>query len=93
MVTCIQGNSHQGCSLFYPFNGMQCTGIALVALIFCSMQLGMEQNAENFYQRITARDIDNILFEGTALYGSIVTRIGVQRYLGHTDLPENVGVC
>ncbi len=33
MVRGVLGNIHQGCEVFRPFNGMQCTAIALISLL------------------------------------------------------------
>ena len=33
MVRTVRGNLHQGCSVFQPYNGVQCTAISLIALL------------------------------------------------------------
>ena len=64
MVRGILGNVHQGCEIFRPFKGMQCTAIALIALL----TLSVDYNAQN----MTASRIDSILHDGTELYASII---------------------
>jgi hypothetical protein len=56
----ILGHFHQGCLIFHPYNGMQCTAVALIALLTfmkCANNTSFE-----------SRDLDEIIVEGTSLY-------------------------
>ena len=85
-----RGTYHQGCTIFAPFAGVQCTA---VAFIFLLLSMGNHVPQRN----LLPQDIDNILFEGTALYAHIVTDMGVYQqavnntfYLAHQHLPSTV---
>ena len=91
MVRIKRGNRHQGDPIFAPFNGMQCAGIALVSLLFCMLYSSNLNGMENM-NRVDSSQIDDILFEGTSVYGTVVSSLGENRYLGHNDLPTNVDV-
>ena len=79
MVRSVRGSFHQGCLRFQSYNGMQCTAIALIALL----SLMNRSSFEDFSQRI----IDDIWYRGTSLY---VERTGVQGCLGHRHMPRKV---
>lgn len=90
-------NLHQGCQLFQPVNGMQCTVIALVALLFFSSLKTRDYSSavpgfnSNILHQIQETDLDNLLFEGSALYGQISSEYGVTGFLGHDHLPSSIG--
>ena len=63
MIRFFMGSVHQDCECFQPFSGVQCTAIALMAVLYF-----MTQGVGNVD---SARDIDHILQEGTALYARI----------------------
>ena len=71
---------------------MQCTAIAFVFLLCGKGTLLPIDNP------MSQQDIDSILFEGTSLYGHIVSDLGVydqalqhQYYLAHQHLPTTIG--
>jgi hypothetical protein len=73
MVRSILGHFHQGCLIFHPYNGMQCTAVALIALLTfmkCANNTSFE-----------SRDLDEIIVEGTSLYRVIVETTGRSGYL------------
>lgn len=85
MVRGTLGNIHQGCNIFQPFNGVQCTAIALIAL------LSFMQFFPHFPDRISREFIDGIMFDGNDLYREIVSQPGgPMGYLSHRDLPTRV---
>ena len=68
---------------FFHYIGMQCT---IMFLLFTMQQ---ELNPQN----IASHEIDHVLLEGTALYGSIITSRPPDEaspYLGHHELPSSV---
>lgn len=76
---------HQGSSVFVN-GGSQCTAIAFFALaLFFSY---------DFTCNFSSADIDNILFRGDALYGSIIRDLGQRdnAYLAHYEIPNTVVV-
>jgi hypothetical protein len=82
MVRSILGHFHQGCLIFHPYNGMQCTAVALIALLTfmkCANNTSFE-----------SRDLDEIIVEGTSLYRVIVETTGRSGYLSHNQLPTSV---
>ena len=91
MVSGLRENFHQGCNIFAPFNGMQCTAVTLISLI-----LLMNKGVPEFEYRYTyQRDpsfLDLILHEGTSLYGSIIHERGYTGFLGHEQLPRHFTV-
>lgn len=81
MVRSVLANYHQGCQIFAPFNGVQCTAIALIALLtfmncFNSPQL-------DFTSDFTSTQLDQMLHDGTRLYASISQELQSLQYLGH----------
>ena len=83
----VLGNVHQGCAQFAPYNGVQCTAIAFVALLtFC-----MHYTPVNEWE---ASNVDSVLWEGTFLYQSVLPHVTSGNtphpYLSHTDLPATV---
>jgi hypothetical protein len=82
MVRSILGHFHQGCHIFQPYNGMQCTAVALIALLTfmkCANNTSFE-----------SRDLDEILVEGTSLYRVIAETTGRSGNLSHNQLPTSV---
>ena len=65
MVRGILGHFHQGCHILQPYNGMQCTAIAPIAL-FAFMK--------SPDQAYVSRDLDEILVEGTFLYRTLLNQ-------------------
>jgi hypothetical protein len=60
MVRSILGHFHQGCLIFQPYNGMQCTAVALIALLTfmkCANNTSFE-----------SRDLDEIIRYRRALF-------------------------
>ena len=87
MVSFLHANLHQGCDIFQPHNGMQCTAIALIALLTFMHHL---PDLSNF----TPNDLDQTLMEGTALYAFIRSQgrgDPATGYLSHRDLPSRLG--
>jgi hypothetical protein len=87
MVRAICGTMHHRRQVFQPYNGMQCTAIALAALLFLASDAQWRSSSVVF-----SRDVDSILFDGTALYGNVV-RAGTAnpgQYLSHSQLPTSV---
>lgn len=85
LLRTIQGSLHQGSSVFVN-GGSQCTAIAFFALaLFFSY---------DFTCNFCSADIDNILFRGDALYGSIIRDLGQRdnAYLAHYEMPNTVVV-
>lgn len=85
LLRTIQGSLHQGSSVFVN-GGSQCTAIAFFALaLFFSY---------DFTCNFSSADIDNILFRGNALYGSIIRDLGQRdnAYLAHYEMPNTVVV-
>lgn len=85
LLRTIQGSLHQGSSVFVH-GGSQCTAITFFALaLFFSY---------DFTCNFSSVDIDNILFRGDALYGSIVRDLGQSdnAYLAHYEMPNTVVV-
>ena len=89
MVSCLRANFHQGCNIFAPFNGMQCTAVTLISSILL-MNQGVPE-FEDTYQR-NPSFLDLILHEGTSLYGSIVQERGYTGFLSHEQLPGHFAV-
>ena len=86
MVRGVSGNFHQGCQKYAPYNGMQCTAIALVAIL-----LLFQGGNVNIFD-VRPYNIDYTLSEGTRLYAQIVHSLNDIRYLSHNDLPDSVNV-
>ena len=84
MVRGVVGSLHQGCCVFAPYNGMQCTAMAIVALV----SLFSLENVSN--RSFTSFQIDDILLNGNRLYSQIVENIGQLSYLSHADLPDEI---
>ena len=85
MVRSVLANLHQGCTIFQPFNGVQCTAIALIALVTFMRYMPYISN-------MSSSDLDQILFEGTELYRHVLTRGAgdINGYLSHRELPSNL---
>lgn len=83
MVTCTQGNIHQG-SLFSFGSGFQCTVVAIVALI--AVYTGRFSPIPRDW---AAETIDQIVIDGTVLYDDIVYP-STPRYLAHSDIPNSL---
>lgn len=83
MVSTIFANFHQGCQQFQPFNGIQCTAVALIALL---MFMRYSPNVDN----ITSSDLNDTIVQGTDLYRYIHSRGDVNGYLSHRDLPSDL---
>lgn len=86
MVRSVLANYHQGCQIFATFNGVQCTAIALIALLifmncFNSPQL-------DFTSDFTSTQLDQMLHDGTRLYASISQELQSLQYLGHNQMPK-----
>ena len=80
MVRHVSGNIHQGAMQFSPFNGVQCTPVALIALLaFTSCNI--------FDQTISPFFLDRIIANGTNLYSNIRPAGANNVYLQHRDLP------
>ena len=82
----VMANTHQGSPQFAPYNEVQCTAVAYIALL-------------TFMQCVPAsrwgpREIDSILWEGTFLYKSIFPQVSSPAnplpYLSHVDLPLSI---
>lgn len=92
MVSGILANNHQGCAVFAPFNGVQCTAIALVALLsFMSKSPSNRLDLPG----LTLGDflperLDRLLFDGTNLYAEISQQFDSLQFLGHNQLPTTV---
>lgn len=83
MVRHVMGRIHQGIETFCPFNGLQCTAIAFLALVVLS---GMSRNCpQTWVNDVTSCGIDNLVNEGTSLYAYIARVRGVSGYLTHND--------
>lgn len=84
MVRGLLGNMHQGCHIFSPFSGMQCTAMALIALLtfFSRGHLNRPE--------FSPQEVDSILFQGNRFYGELSENLGMIRYLSHVDLPSTV---
>lgn len=88
MVRHVMGRIHQGIEKFCPFNGLQCTAIAFLALVVLS---GMSRDRpQTWVNDVTSSDIDNLVNEGTSLYAYIARVRGVSGYLTHNDLPRSL---
>ena len=72
---------------FAPFNGMQCTAVALISLILL-MNQGVPE-FEDTYQRDPSF-LDLILHEGTSLYGKIVHERRYTGVLGHEQFLQKI---
>lgn len=60
MVRHVMGRIHQGIEKFCPFNGLQCTAIAFLALVVLS---GMSRDRpQTWVNDVTSSDIDNLYF-------------------------------
>ncbi|KAJ8309649.1 hypothetical protein KUTeg_012806 [Tegillarca granosa] len=86
MVLSLHANIHQGCHIFQQFSGVQCTAIALVALLTFMHYM---PNLSN----LTSEDLDQIIIQGTDLYAFIrgQGRGDDNGYLSHRDLPSRLG--
>ena len=95
------GNFHQGCNLFQPYNGVQCTAISLVALLFFWStknylnQTDLPRSDLQFpaqFRDFSPLDVNHILFEGTRIYGELVHSGAIQSgdYVSHDRLPSVV---
>lgn len=88
MVRHKRGSLHQGNVQFCPFNGVQCTAIAFLALVvFQNMSF---HSPHTWVQDITSIDIDNLVIQGSSLYGYISRTRGIEGYLAHTDIPSSI---
>lgn len=74
MVSTIFANFHQGCQQLQPFNGIQCTAVALIALL---MFVRYSPNVVN----ITSSDLNDTIVQGTDLYRYFHSRGDVNGYL------------
>lgn len=57
---------HQGCNIFRPYNGVQCTAIALIALIVFMQRMPHISN-------LSSEELDFILRDGTDLHTFKIT--------------------
>ena len=91
MVRGIRGHFHQGCNIFQPYNGMQCTAIALVALLMFMQHMPCPPSPDSPMELSHVRDfVDRIIVNGNELYREIVSEPGGPTgYLSHQDLPDN----
>lgn len=85
MVRSVFANVHQGCNIFQPFNGVQCTAIALIALVTFMQYMPYISN-------MSSSVLDQIVFDGTDLYRHILARGAgnIHGYLSHRELPSNL---
>lgn len=75
MVRHVMGRIHQGIEKFCPFNALQCTAIAFLALVVLS---GMSRDRpQTWVNDVTSSDIDNLVNEGTSLYAYIASVIAI----------------
>lgn len=86
MVFSLHANIHQGCHIFHPYNGMQCTAFALLALLTFMHHMPK-------LSTLTPESLDQIIIHGTDLYAFIRTHGRVMRmgFLSHRDLPSRLG--
>lgn len=80
MVRSLLANCHQGCVEFQPYNGVQCTAIALVALLMFVKH--MPDLSE-----LSPSDLNQTVANGTHFYGHILSSGREYGYLSHRDLP------
>lgn len=85
MVRSVFANVHQGCAIFQPYNGVQCTAVALIALVTFMQYMPYISN-------MSSNVLDQIVFDGTDLYRHILARgVGdIHGYLSHRELPSNL---
>lgn len=88
----LHANLHQGCNIFQPANGRQCTAVALIALLIIARLRTFHGTNELFdaMTYLNPSDLDNILFEGTSLYSHISANTGIEGFRGHEHLPPSV---
>lgn len=67
MVRSVFANVHQGCAIFQPYNGVQCTAVALIALVTFMQYMPYISN-------MSSNVLDQVVFDGTDLYRHILAR-------------------
>lgn len=69
MVRSVLANYHQGCQIFAPFNGVQCTAIALITLLIFMNCFNSPQLV--FMSDFPSIQLDQMLHDDSRLYASI----------------------
>ncbi|XP_048731467.2 uncharacterized protein LOC125648408 [Ostrea edulis] len=86
MVRGVLANTHQGCQIFAPFNGVQCTAVALIALL--TFMTCFRSPRFDFTSDFSSVQLDQMLNDGTKLYATISQEFQSLQYLGHNQMPK-----
>lgn len=83
MVRTLFASTNQGCTIFQPYNGVQCTAIALVALLM------FMRHSPNVFEK-SQSELNCSILHSTDLYRHIISNSHVNGYLAHRDLPTDL---